>query len=140
VHQLRSLIRTSSIVFLLTATGCVWLFRSPEAVELTPMGAPVRVLTPVKAHLHDGSTILYRTGLTVTQDSLLGNGMLYGVALRDSTPVSSVSRRRVAALSRFQDHYDGGTSFVVSALATAAGAFVGLLALLAVACSGGGCG
>jgi hypothetical protein len=139
-HAVRVLCRTTSCFLLLAVTGCVWLFRGPTATELTPgPNATIRVRTPVKAHLTDGSTIFFPRGVTVSGDSILGAGTHYGLTLADSAPVSSVPRSRVAAMSRFDNHYDSAGSFAVSLLASALAFLVGVSVAFAIGCGSGGC-
>jgi hypothetical protein len=139
-RSFRAFCRTTPIILLLAVTGCIWLFRSPSATELTAnTDSTIRVRTPVKLHLTDGSTIVFPLGVAVSRDSVRGAGMRYGLTLADSAPVSSVARSRIAAMSRFHNRYDGAASFVASVLATGLGLVAGGLALLIAACSGGGC-
>jgi len=50
-------------------------------VEIHPVDTrvPVTVSTAVKAHLKDGSTVVYPQGVTVTADALQGPGTKYGL-------------------------------------------------------------
>jgi hypothetical protein len=124
----RAFCRTTSIIFLLAVTGCVWIIRSPSADEVSvSRDTTTLVRSPVKAHLSDGSTIFFPLGVSVTRDSVVGAGTHYGLTLGDSAHVSSVARSRVAAMSGFHNRYNGGASFVASLLATA----LGLLAVAA---------
>ena len=64
--------------------------------RLTPMDLqrPVAVSTPVRAHLRDGSVIVFASGATVTRDSITGaDGRLY-----DATRVSRGAARGAALI------------------------------------------
>jgi hypothetical protein len=118
--------RLISVMFLLAVGGCA--FRSVGASALATSGDAPTVTTPVKAHLTDGTTIVYRHGVVLTHDSLQGAGTRYGLTLGDSTAVTSVSASRVASLTRFHDHYDAAASLFTSLLSAGALIF-GFIAL-----------
>ena len=69
----------------LVAGACIWVFRTVQVEAIGPDADSLAVQTPVKAHLRDGSTILYRAGVLLFRDTLRGRGVRYGLTLRDST-------------------------------------------------------
>ena len=81
------------ILAILSIPACVILVGKAE-VSSVDASTPVTLTTPVKAHLRDGSTVLYRRGVTVTAESLAGPGTRYGLTLADSAPVTAGGDRR----------------------------------------------
>src|SRR5512135_1863134 len=82
-------------------SGCVVLVGKVDVTPLHPTTDSVTIGEPIKVHLRDGSTVVYRDGLTILRDSILGTGMRYGLTLRDSASIEAVSFDRVAAMERF---------------------------------------
>ncbi|HYT70962.1 MAG TPA: hypothetical protein VEK78_06225 [Gemmatimonadales bacterium] len=120
-------------VMLLTLWGgaCVWIFRH---VAVEPIDRPADTLTvvsPVKAHLLDGSTVVYPRGVTVAHDSLhplAGVATRYDAGLRPSTALP-VPLDSVVGMEAFRTEVEYGQTIMVSTLATA-GTFFGTLGLL----------
>lgn len=120
-----------AVVLALSLTSCV--FRHVD-VQSVSTKAPVVVASSVKAHLNDGSTIVYPAGVSVTADALVGRGTKH--ALTSSTPVivERVPLSDVLGMESFRTRVNVGASLVVSTLA-AAGTVLGS-AVLAVALFG----
>jgi hypothetical protein len=94
-------------------------------------GDSVVVRTPVKIHLIDGSTIVFRRGMRVQGNVASGDGVRYDLLLRDSTAVSRLTLDSVIGMESFRTEVDGGKTFLVSTLAT-----VGTLAAaVGIACA-----
>jgi hypothetical protein len=92
------------------------------------------VASPVKAHLEDGSTVVFPDGITIGGGTVRGKGTRHDLALTQATPVSSIPLGRVAALESFRTKENMGATAVATLLAVAASA-VGA-AMLAVAIFG----
>jgi hypothetical protein len=128
--------RNAAVLLLtLLVASCVYNVREPrvEAVDM-PMPPGIRVVSPVKAHLLDGSVVHYQQGVTFAADTLRGAGTRYDLRLR---PVGSVERLpldSVAGLANFRSGTNVPLSVALSLGATAL-ATVGT-ALLAVAIFG----
>lgn len=103
------------------AAGC-FIFRSVQ-VDSLPTEAtgpsPVFVETTVKAHLADGSTILYPNGLSISGDALRGLGTRWDLALRRSEVAAAIDLDSVLALEAFSTKVDAGKTIGISVLATA---------------------
>lgn len=119
--------------------GCT-VYNTPNVSEVT-RPAPrdsVHVSTPVKAHLLDGSTVVYPAGIEVVQGNIysaVGKASFrYGLTLRDSTPAAAIPLDSVAGLETFQNSVNGPASVAVTLLGTGVTVFGG--ALLAVAIFG----
>jgi hypothetical protein len=117
----------------LTALASACIVSSMKVAELAPATDYV-VTTPVKAHFADGSVIVYRFGVRVRPDSLIGHGMRYGFLRTDSSAVERVALRDVVAVESFRTQVNGAATFVGSILGIAATTFGS--ALLAVAIFG----
>ncbi|MCA1559298.1 MAG: hypothetical protein LC753_16705 [Acidobacteria bacterium] len=113
--------------------ACVFISRRLDVQSISTR-APVTVASPVKAHLKDGSTVVYPWGVAVTADALVGEGARHDSTLKNSTTVERVELSEVLGLESYRTRTNGAESFLVSSLATA-GAVVGT-ALLAVAIFG----
>lgn len=133
--------RVVAIAGLLLAAGCVHIFWRTEAVSVTRPAAGtigvVTINTPLKAHLVDGSTVIFRKGASIGRASVDGDGQLYPfVQTAPSRAVSIVPFDSIVGLETFEGKQLVAQSLVVSTAATAltAVATVGLLKLLFGSC------
>jgi hypothetical protein len=99
-------------------------------VEIEPVDtrAPVNVSTAVKAHLGDGSTVVYPRGVRVTSDALEGEGTKYDLALTSEMTVDRVPLADVLAMESYRTRVNAAETAVVTTLATI-GTVYGSLAL-----------
>lgn len=108
--------------------ACVFTsVRVREIPHRTP--TPQNITTPVKAHLADGGVVLYRGGVRVTPDSLVGRGWRFGLERRDSVASAAVALRDVVALEAFSTDVSEGATFLGTVFGIALGA-AGTAALL----------
>ena len=63
---------------------------------------PLTISSPVKAHLIDGSTLVFEEGVTVAEGQVIGEGRKYDIILDTSVPVSAVNLNDVAAMESYQ--------------------------------------
>src|SRR2546422_6101631 len=89
------------------AGACIWVFRSVRVEPIGSSADSLAIQTPVKAHLRDGSTVLYRAGVLLARDTLRGRGVRYGLTLRDSTALSVVPLDSVVAIESFRRATNG---------------------------------
>ncbi len=75
-----------------------------EAVALDR--APRVIESSVKAHLLDGSTVLFPDGVTITDDRVTGSGERYDIRLSPVGSVSTVARDSVIAVESFVPEID----------------------------------
>ncbi len=88
--------KLTALVLLLS--GCV----VTRGVKVRPMGRePVTVTSPVKAHMRDGSTVVFRKGVSVEHGFVRGQGMSYDLELASSKQVKEVRLDDVAAMEQF---------------------------------------
>ena len=77
--------------------------------ETVPAGPRV-VRSPVKAHLLDGSTMLFSDGVTVGRDRVTGGGTRYDIRLNPVGAVSGIALDSVLAMESFRTQTDAGRS------------------------------
>lgn len=121
----------AALLAALSVSSCFIMHRTQVArVDRTPTD----VSSPVRAHLIDGSTVVFRNGALVTADSVTGHvdGVRFGLTLAESTRVHSVPLRSVLGLETYRDQVDAGATFAFSFLATA-GVIAGTVAIACLA-------
>lgn len=70
---------------ILTAVACV--IQKPVVSQLDVRRPPAVVHSPIKAHLLDGSTVLYPRGVSLEGNTLMGNGLRYPIG--SSAPMNA---------------------------------------------------
>jgi hypothetical protein len=125
--KVRNVKKILAVLLSVTLSACVFISRRME-VESISTRSPVSVASPVKAHLKDGSTVVYPSGVTVTADALVGRGTRYEATLVNSTAVNTVALSDVVGMESYRTRTNGAQSFLVSSLVTA-GAVFGTAAL-----------
>ena len=119
-------LRWLSILVVAGGLSACFLVRTVNVVELDRGQDSVQVKTPVKAHLIDGATVVYPTGVLVLRNSLIGRGTWYDITLKNPTPVDALTLDSVVGLESYQTLIDGGSSVGVSLLATVAVVGIGV--------------
>ena len=119
-------IRWPLCLLVLAGLSACFLVRTINVVELERGRDSVQVRTPVKAHLIDGATVVYRDGVLVFRNSLVGSGTWYDLTLKNPRPVSALTLDSVIGLESFQTAIDGGSSVAISLLATAGAIGIGV--------------
>jgi hypothetical protein len=109
------------------SAACVWVSKRVD-IEHVDLGRVTTVMNAAKAHLKDGSTVVYHDGFTVAGGELRGPGMQYDLTLTSGTRVDSVPIDTIVGVESFRTRVNGAESFIVSTLATIGG-FVGGAAL-----------
>jgi hypothetical protein len=125
-------LRSAVLLALLpVAAACVQRFQTLEPREVAAEAGAVR--TPVRAHMYDGSIVVFPQGATVAAGSITGSGTRHkpGAA---AFAVQSVPIDSVIGVETFATSTQGAQSVLVSGAATAALVVGG--ALLAVALFG----
>ncbi len=89
------------------------------------------VKSPVKVHLVNGGTVVFRQGAFFNRDSVRGLGVRYTPTLADSTAAQmSIALDSVLGVETFKDKFNAGRTVVYSTLATTAS----LMGLVVAAC------
>lgn len=91
-----------------------------DPVDATASGTDVR--SPVKAHLLDGSTIVYPNGVFVGPDTLYGSGARYDLRLRVAGAAERVPLDSVAGMENYRTGTNIPASVALTIPATALGA------------------
>ena len=114
----------------LAIAGCIVRRVNVEPVSTTASDSTT-VVSPVKAHLHDGSTVVFRSGVTVARNNVWGSGRRYDVALAESTNVTQISLDSILAMEAFRTDVNAGASLFYS-IAGVAGTGLGIIALACI--------
>jgi hypothetical protein len=126
---LASLIPTVLAVAVAASLSSCIQFHSVDVQSMTPRTAPSTVTSPVKAHLTDGSTVLYPRGFVIESDTVHGNGFRYAAGSSVSMPSSFVVLDSVVGMETYQTNLREAPTVLTSTIAsTVAG--VGSIALL----------
>lgn len=137
--QLRRRSVAAASVVLLIGAGVSCMSTTALRHEAIAMGdavaldvSPRVIPSSVKAHLADGSTVLFPEGVTIEEARVTGNGDRYDIRLSPVGSVSEIARDSVVALERFRTVIDGDKTIAYNSLGTlfalAAGAVVVLIA------------
>ena len=115
-----------SIVAVVATAGCINIFWKTDirAVERpSPSQTTDRITSPVKVHLADGSTVIFRTGASVSHDRITGSGVSWALLSAISTQRAEIPMDSVVGVETFEGKSLGGASVLVSLAATVAGFF-----------------
>ena len=126
----------AAVTTALLAAACVNTFYRTESVDVKrPEGANQSVIrSPVKAHLLDGSTVIFRGGAAITSTEIFGIGISYPLLSTDGVSRDRVPLDSVVGVETFEQQMLIVQSVVASLGATALGALG--TAVLAVAIFG----
>jgi hypothetical protein len=97
----------------------------------TGPGDTVIVDSPVKAHLIDGSIVVFPQGVDLYDGAIFGEGTRFDMALRDSSEVTRLSLDSVVGIEAFETRTDAARTIIYSTLATGAA----LVGAVAIACA-----
>ena len=108
-----------SLAFLFLAS-CITVYKTEvEPIEYQEQSeSPLIVESPVKAHLVDGSTVVFPNGVTIENGIVKGQGFKYDITLEHSEPVTEVDFDEVAAMESYQTPVNTGATAVASGAAT----------------------
>jgi hypothetical protein len=113
--------RPALLLAVLALSACV-VSRGVK-IESVNVGEPVTVQSPVKAHLKDGSTVVFKNGVTVERSKLRGEGTRYDLRLRRVGVVREMAADEVMAMESFRSDVNVPASVGLSVLSVVAGAF-----------------
>ncbi len=103
---------------LLPTISACFIVRGVSVEDVSRPADSVRISTPVKAHLADGSTVVYRDGVLVAGGRLTGAGTRYGLTLGNPTSTAELALDSVVALESFRTRTNVGATLGISTLAT----------------------
>src|SRR5262245_30335560 len=116
-----------------SATACIFISQRVQVRAVDPRN-DVRVTSPVKAHLADGSTVTFANGLSISSGTVRGEGVLNDLTLTQLKRVQEIPLDSVIGMESFQTRVNAGPTIALSTLATVGGIVGG--AALAVAIFG----
>lgn len=114
-----------------TLWACVQVFTHPDVAELPKNQATV-VSTPVKAHLIDGSTVVFRNGVSVGGGYVSGTGERYSLDSPAITRTGQIPLDSIVGMETFKNAIDPvktGASSVALTAAAVAGTALALVAI-----------
>jgi hypothetical protein len=76
---------------------------------LIPTTQPTRVSAPTKAHLNDGSLIIFKDGFTIGKNKISGTGMLYSIERVQIKTVYGVGLDTVAFMEYYVSQVEGNS-------------------------------
>ena len=129
----RRAVRLSIVLTAAVLNGCIHTYWKTVARPLSTSPAltgTAFVQWPVKAHLADGSTVLFRGGAEISARSITGDGESYSLFATTPTTRSAVPLDSVMALETFEGRVRKGITIVVSVLASYGAAVAGFMLLL----------
>ena len=124
------------VVAIAVVGGMACVFQKVKVRQLDPKNLPVDVKSPVKAHLVDGSTILYPNGVRMVGNVLVTTGSRYMLGSTTRVPSGLIPLDSVVGMEAFDTNVDVPTSVVASAAGGLLGvvATVGLLVAIFGSC------
>jgi hypothetical protein len=121
--------RLAPLLLLAALTACI--VRRVTVAEVERTADSVQVRTPVKAHLVDGSTVFYPSGVLVARGRLTGVGTRYDLTLEHPAQVADLPLDSLVGLEAYRAGVDAGGTVSLTALAVAGTIGVGF----AIACA-----
>jgi hypothetical protein len=122
---------TSSTALLIVALMSCFTYQKVEVKPVNPRTAPTIVISPVRAHLSDGSTIVFPRGFTLRGDTVTGAGSRYAPGSSSPGSASTIVLDSVVGMETFETGVRTGPTILVSSVATAV-TLAGTIALLKV--------
>lgn len=98
----------------LLLASCVVHRLDVQPVDINSI-VPITIETPVKAHLNDGSTVVFEDGVSVANNVVSGAGRRYDLTLEKSVTVTEVPLDDVAAMESYQTPVSTGATTAASA-------------------------
>lgn len=121
--------RVALTVVALVAAACV--ISSSTRGKETPRG-PVSVASPIKAHLLDGSIVVYTRGATIDRTRIAGDGMRYDPTLQHSVLVTNVPLDSVVGVESYERVVNPFRTLLYSTVATTGTAVFTVAAAVAI--------
>ena len=120
---IRALLTGLLLPTLILLAACVNRFVTSEvvAIERPAADIPRSISTPVKVHLADGSTVLFKSGAVIRYDRINGTGARYPLLGALGLPTSEVRMDSVVGVEAFVDKTLIAKTIAVSVAATVVG-------------------
>ena len=94
--------------------------------------APIEISSPVKAHLYDGSTVVFPEGINIYDGKVHGRGEKFNLALENNKFVDEIELEEIAAMESFQTPVNAPATAAASTVGTAGWIAIGSLAAIAL--------
>ena len=112
--------------------SCVVTNLKITAVEYEETESPITVESPVKAHLVDGSTVVFPNGVTIEDGIVKGQGFKYDITLDHGERVTEVDFDEVAAMESYQTPVNTGATIIYSSVTTVVAVAAGTALAVAI--------
>jgi hypothetical protein len=113
------------LVLTLVIASCV-----VHRVDVVPVDvsaeSPIEISSPVKAHLFDGSTVVFPEGVNVYDGKVHGKGERFNIALENNQFIDEVALDEVAAMESFQTPVNTPATAAATTVGTAGWVALGL--------------
>jgi hypothetical protein len=120
------------LVMLVLVVGGACVVQRPVAKSIKPDDLPVQVGSAVRAHLVDGSTIIYRNGVGLSANTLQGQGARFALGATTFTEVSRMSLDSVVGMEVFTNDVSVAGSVALTLVGIAGTVALGTLAAVAI--------
>jgi hypothetical protein len=115
---MRARVLGASLALAAVSAACFHTFTRVEVEPIRASAGVVQVRSPVKAHMTDGSVVVFRDGVEVSGDTVRGAGVRYGVGLNEEGEVRQITLDQLVGIESYRQEIDAGKSAAVSLLAT----------------------
>ncbi|HET6628463.1 MAG TPA: hypothetical protein VFG91_01685 [Woeseiaceae bacterium] len=104
------------LLFVSLALGSCITVRKLEVTPVDYEGAAEQpiIASPVKAHLEDGSTVVFPQGVSLVGGEIRGEGFKYDITLERSEAVTSIDVDDIAAMESYQTPVNTGVTAAAS--------------------------
>ncbi len=127
--------RRSSIglatAIILSFSACVNIFRHWEIQQVPKKPALTAVKSPLKAHMLDGSVVVFRYGAQISESEVTGSGTVSGLR-GERRSVQAVPLDSIVGMESFDIRTEAGKSLLVSTAATGVGVVAMVGAMIAI--------
>ena len=127
----RQFARSVLLASILVIASCI-----VHRVDVVPVDisaeTPIEISSPVKAHLFDGSTVVFPEGVSVYDGSVHGKGEKFNVALENNRFIDEIALDDIAAMESFQTPVNAGATTAATTIGTAGWIALGTLAAFAL--------
>ena len=124
-------VRSVLLALMTVIASCIVHRVDVVPVDVSPE-EPIEISSPVKAHLYDGSTVVFPEGINVYDGKVLGRGEKFNVALENNKFVDEVALDEIAAMESFQTPVNAPATAAASTVGTAGWIALGALAAVAL--------
>jgi hypothetical protein len=113
-HSRRN-VRGAALLVLGALVAACYVSTTTSGRPIDVSSAPVRVESPVKVHLRDGSIVMFRNGATVERDSISGDGERFTATLAAAGMTRSIALDSVLGAEAFDRRVNGDRTVLYAA-------------------------